>query len=231
MTTAARPTFDPAKGKDNKNPTGQTSARDIASHTKLKYRKEGQEEFEELDENDFKNRLLAAEREHFNKIKAVETTEAAYSHRELTHEQQLLLQAVEEGKLPSDDEQVSEASKLKSISGIHDVETDDDEDDDEEDTEALMLELAKIKQERAEAKERQDRERAELEKQQEQEVLRGNPLLNDPDSQNFTVKRRWDDDVIFKNQARGMDDKPKKRFINDMLRSDFHQKFMDKYIR
>jgi hypothetical protein len=41
---------------------------------------------------------------------------------------------------------------------------------------------------------------------------------------------RWDDDVIFKNQARGVDDQPKKRFINDMLRSDFHKKFLHKYI-
>jgi protein CWC15 len=41
------------------------------------------------------------------------------------------------------------------------------------------------------------------------------------------MKRRWDDDVVFKNQARGTDDKNKKKeFINDMLRSDFHKKFM-----
>ena len=30
----------------------------------------------------------------------------------------------------------------------------------------------------------------------------------------FNVKRRWDDDVIFKNQARGTDDKRKKEFVN-----------------
>lgn len=46
----------------------------------------------------------------------------------------------------------------------------------------------------------------------------------------ITVLFRWDDDVVFKNQARGLDDKPKKRFINDMLRSDFHKKFLHKYI-
>ena len=41
------------------------------------------------------------------------------------------------------------------------------------------------------------------------------------------MKRRWDDDVVFKNQARGTEDKNKKKeFINDMLRSDFHKKFM-----
>jgi protein CWC15 len=39
----------------------------------------------------------------------------------------------------------------------------------------------------------------------------------------FAVKRRWDDDLIFKNQASGVDDKPKKEFVNDILRSEFHR--------
>ncbi|KAJ9054413.1 complexed with cef1p, variant 2 [Entomophthora muscae] len=192
MTTAARPTFDPAKGKDNKNPTGQTSARDLASHTKLKYRKDEQEGFAELDEDDFKNRLLAAEREHFEKKQAVENTEAAYAHRENTPEQRALLEACEKGEIgeESEDGEVDEASYRRTATFNSDEEDDEDEDD-EEDTEALMRELEKIKQERAEAKARQERERQELEKKREEEVLQGNPLLNDPDSQNFTVKRRY----------------------------------------
>jgi hypothetical protein len=31
---------------------------------------------------------------------------------------------------------------------------------------------------------------------------------------------------VFKNQARGTEDKKKKEFVNDMLRSDFHKRFM-----
>lgn len=44
------------------------------------------------------------------------------------------------------------------------------------------------------------------------------------------VVRRWDDDVVFKNQSR---DEPtlKKRFVNDVTRSDFHRSFMKKYIK
>ena len=41
---------------------------------------------------------------------------------------------------------------------------------------------------------------------------------------------RWDDYVVFKNQAR----EPKKearRFINDTVRNDFHRKFLSKYIK
>ena len=104
-----------------------------------------------------------------------------------------------------------------------------------------MRELEKIKKERAEAKAKevhmpspqfynsinhmQEAERAaEEQEQREIDIARGNPLLN---SRDFTMKRRWDDDVVFKNQARGTEDRNKKKeFINDMLRSDFHKKFM-----
>ena len=44
------------------------------------------------------------------------------------------------------------------------------------------------------------------------------------------VKRRWDDDVVFKNQARG-EPKVQKRFINDTIRSDFHRRFLTRYIK
>lgn len=41
---------------------------------------------------------------------------------------------------------------------------------------------------------------------------------------------RWDDDVVFKNQARG-EMKAAKRFINDTIRNDFHRKFLQKYMK
>jgi Cwf15/Cwc15 cell cycle control protein len=51
------------------------------------------------------------------------------------------------------------------------------------------------------------------------QVLRGNPLVQSaPDQElNFGVKRRWDDDVVFKNQDRGAP-KKQQRFINDTIR-------------
>jgi protein CWC15 len=45
----------------------------------------------------------------------------------------------------------------------------------------------------------------------------------------FSVKRRWDDDVIFKGQARGTSETPKKEFVNDLLRTEFHKRFL-KYV-
>lgn len=102
---------------------------------------------------------------------------------------------------------------------------DDDESEDEDDEEVLLRELEKIKKERADQREREEREKAaEEEAKREVDIARGNPLLN---SDAFAVKRRWDDDVIFKNQARGTDERGKKKeFVNDLLRSDFHKKFM-----
>ena len=64
-------------------------------------------------------------------------------------------------------------------------------------------------------------------------VLQSNPLLDPPKlgaSSSFAVKRRWDDDVVFKNQSR----EPKKegkRFINDTVRNDFHKRFLNKYVK
>lgn len=59
----------------------------------------------------------------------------------------------------------------------------------------------------------QEREKAaEEEAAREHDIALGNPLLTP--KTDFNVKRRWDDDVIFKNQARGTEDKRKKEFVN-----------------
>ncbi|KAM7459772.1 hypothetical protein LguiA_036245 [Lonicera macranthoides] len=42
--------------------------------------------------------------------------------------------------------------------------------------------------------------------------------------------KRWGDDVVFKNQARG-EAKTPKRFINDTICNDFHQIFLQKYMK
>ncbi len=115
-------------------------------------------------------------------------------------------------------------------------EDDDDDDDDEDDTEALMAELNRIKQERAAEAARQEEERKQREEKiRVENILKGNPLLNPAKGPgasgvDFKVKRRWDDDVVFKNCAK-MDDTKKKGFVNDALRSEFHKKFMDRYIK
>ena len=102
-------------------------------------------------------------------------------------------------------------------------------DSDEEDTAELLRELEKIKKEKALEQQRQEEEaRAEAEQQQQTAVMTGNPLLQSAD-EGFKVKRRWDDDVVFRHQTRG-EPQTKKRFVNDAIRNDFHKKFLSRYI-
>ncbi|CAF1461582.1 unnamed protein product [Adineta steineri] len=119
---------------------------------------------------------------------------------------------------------------------------DDDDDDDEDDTAELMAELARIKKERATETARLEQlKRVEEEKIRTENILKGNPLLNpstkvaaQPSTTEFRVKRRWDDDVVFKNCAKADGSSGEKRvaqFVNDSLRSEFHRRFMDKYIK
>lgn len=76
---------------------------------------------------------------------------------------------------------------------------------------------------------RQEEERIRMEN-----ILSGNPLLNyaaKPVKSDLRVKRRWDDDVVFKNCSRAEPERKEITFVNDSLRSEFHKKFMDKYIK
>ena len=68
----------------------------------------------------------------------------------------------------------------------------------------------------------------EVQKQQDDEIAVGNPLINNDEA--FSLKRKWNEETVFKNQARNQV-KSHKRFINDTVRSDFHRKFMSKYIQ
>lgn len=104
-----------------------------------------------------------------------------------------------------------------------------DSDDDEDETAELMKELERIKREREEdAAKKVAQERALEEEERQDAMLRGNPLM--AGGAGFGVKRRWDDDVVFRNQARD-EAKPKKQFINDTIRNDFHRKFLHKYVQ
>lgn len=59
------------------------------------------------------------------------------------------------------------------------------------------------------------------------EIMKGNPLIDQ--SNDYSLQKSWIDDTVFKNQTR-TEPKDKKRFINDNMRSDFHKKFMHRYI-
>ncbi|KAK6785698.1 hypothetical protein RDI58_019153 [Solanum bulbocastanum] len=227
MTTAARPTWAPAKGGNEQGgtrifgPSQKYSSRDIAAHTTLKPRKEGQDTQDELHRRNLREELEDRERRHFS------SKDNGYEDRDRRKSGQLLLDGAKreiEDRIVPRSADADDDADTKS-----DDESEDDDEDDEDDTEALLAELEQIKKEKAEEKLRKERQEQEEElKAKEAELLKGNPLINQPTS--FSVKRRWDDDVVFKNQARG-ELKVAKRFINDTIRNDFHRKFLHKYMK
>ncbi|KAK6154494.1 hypothetical protein DH2020_008742 [Rehmannia glutinosa] len=224
MTTAARPTWAPAKGGNEQGgtrifgPSQKYSSRDIAAHTTLKPRREGQDTQDELQRRNLRDELEDRERRHFSSKEDRERRKGGH----------LLLDGprrdVEDRIIPR-----SVDADDADVDAQTDDSEDDEDDDDGDDEEALLAELERLRKEKAEQKEREEREKQEEElKAKEEQLLRGNPLLNNPTS--FSVKRRWDDDVVFKNQARG-ETKTRKRFINDTIRNDFHRKFLQKYMK
>jgi len=219
MTTAARPTFEPARGGRGKGEgdlsalSKQYSSRDLPSHNKLKSRQPGQDTIDELRSRDFRRELEERERQ---------------AARERAKERGSRSSGLESSKRPRLEQLPT------NLDADDPVDDDDDEseesDDDDDDTAELLAELQRIKKERAIEELKKEKERKEEEERIRMEnIMTSNPLLNP--SNNFRVKRRWDDDVVFKNCAKGEDDKKGQHFINDMLRSEFHKKFMEKYVK
>ncbi|KAF3480481.1 Cwf15/Cwc15 cell cycle control family protein [Arthroderma uncinatum] len=238
MTTAHRPTFDPARGKEAQRGPAYHQ-RLLPAHTLLKVRQPGQGGAADAqpETRDLRAELLRAEAAHIAKIKGVDggsgspssATEPSIPKRQLEAARGQDENATED----------PEAKRRRILEETRDIDADsdggdsdsseEDSDDDEDETAELMRELEKIKRERAEQREKEEQEQAAKEQEQrEVDIARGNPLLN---TQDFNIKRRWDDDVIFKNQARGTENKGDKEFVNDLLRSDFHKRFMSKYVR
>ncbi|XP_077597395.1 protein CWC15 homolog [Stigmatopora nigra] len=252
MTTAARPTFEPARGGRGKGEgdlsalSKQYSSRDLPGHTKIKYRQPTQDAPEEVRTRDFRRELEERERV------AVREKVRERGPREHTTSSSSSSSSSKRPRL----DQIP-AANLDADDPLTEEDEDDDsgDDSDDDDTAALLAELEKIKKERAEEQERRDREqKAEEERIRMENILSGNPLINLAGQQQqqqlqqqqqqqqqqqlaqnqntFKVKRRWDDDVVFKNCAKGLDKARKeKRFINDTLRSEFHKKFMEKYVK
>ncbi|XP_045582309.1 spliceosome-associated protein CWC15 homolog [Procambarus clarkii] len=236
MTTAARPTFEPAKGgmgrgeRDLSALSKQYSARDLPSHTRLKYRDHGQSTTEELRSRDFRRELEDRERTAARDKRTSGSSSGSSSNA-----------IRESGVSSSSSSSSSKKPRLDQIAPANldaDDPQDDDDDasdsDDSDDEAVLFAELERIRRERAEEEARKQQERQEQEERIRMEnIISGNPLLNlaaAPKS-DMKVKRRWDDDVVFKNCAASEPDKTEKAFINDSLRSDFHKRFMEKYVK
>ncbi|EGT35867.1 hypothetical protein CAEBREN_05239 [Caenorhabditis brenneri] len=235
MTTAHRPTFFPARGGtargegDLSKLSAQYSSKDMPSHTKMKYRQTGQGTEDDLRKKDLRRELEDKERNAAREKRARDSASSSHSSSSSSSKRQRMDQIAAEAA----------ASAVDADEAVDELNSSEDEDSDEDDTAALMAELEKIKKERAEEKAARDEKIKEKEeKERMANILAGNPLLNEPTSSGaggsgeFQVKRRWDDDVVFKNCAKGVEERKKNvTFINDAIRSEFHKKFMDKYIK
>lgn len=290
MSTAHRPTWDPAQAKDVKGGSRQFSVRDMAAHTKLKFRQVGQTSSTEVAKRDLRAELLLAEAEARNKKRKAEgktplpieglggpnsaTNIPSSSSATLTvngtisvpvdngedeanKRRKLLQEALELDR--DDDEEESESGsqsenengggqgngRTKGKATDEKSESEEDSDDEEDETAQLLRELEKIKRERAEEQAKKEREQSgQNAASNDARIATANPLLNlaaalgqAPAGLNttvpgsFSVKKRWDDDLIFKNQAMNGDEKPQGQFVNDLLRTEFHKKFMTKFIK
>jgi protein CWC15 len=215
----------------------------------LKTRAVGQMSVKELVARDFKAELLAKEAKHFKRklpasagghltpIGDGDEPRGAGERAEVADDATV---AGDAG--PSGSDRVFEPKRVDADDSDDDDDDDDDDSDSEDDTAALLAELERIKKERADAAARREADDAENDALEKAEALAsGNPLLDlKPGEKNggggfddddaFVAKRRWDDDVVFKNQTRG-EPKTKKRFVNDTIRSDFHRRFLNKYVK
>ena len=241
MTTAHRPTFHAAIGGKEQGGgryiagVTRVHVHDLAGQLHLKTRAAGQGSSSDLRGRDFRAELAEREAKHLKTLGKLPAGVAALppplpppadADDDDDDNDQLIID-------PEDADDKAPAGRSAAPVGYDD----DEDDDDEDDTAELMRELERIKKERADEAARQEREAAETDKnERDSAILQGNPLL-DPtrlggssSTATFAVKRRWDDDVVFKNQAREPKKEPR-RFINDTVRNDFHRKFLTKYIK
>ncbi|CAE6472004.1 unnamed protein product [Rhizoctonia solani] len=214
MSTAHRPTWDPAQAKDVKGGSRQYSSRDMASQTKLKFRQAGQTSVGDVKKRDLRTDLLLAEHEAKNKKRKAAGQEPLPLPPALVvlTAATTPVAAIENG--PSGEEDPA-AKRQKMLQEALELDGDEDEEEAREISEGKARDL-------------------------EEDIATRNPLLNleaalGQGSQSnkpgtFAVKKRWDDDVIFKNQAVNSSESGG-QFVNDLLRTEFHRKFMAKFIK
>jgi protein CWC15 len=237
MTTAHRPTWKAAVGRANQ---GGWEAGGAVSTAKSALEAPGQLSLKFLPKKvdkkkALKESLLALEKAEIKvapKRKLDPAVEARAEQRLLKQTAEVDVEAIQ-AKYDDSDVDDDADDPPNATEDVDDTDLDDsdlDDDSDEDDEEALQAELAKIRAEREEARRKASEEEAAEERgEEEEDAFLGNPLLAAGDGGGAN-KRRWNEDVVFRNQAKG-EPKMKKRFINDTVRNDFHKRFLNKFIR
>ena len=230
MTTAHRATWSAALATDNSNGdilhggyfiggahNYQMSLRDLPSHLQMKYR-HTKPQIVNPDALD-------------KKVSDPKKQESPESSHDIEEKEKLKLpdsvpDTKEEEKETNDADHNDEDNFDEFDDSDESSEKGEDSDSDEDSYDLLAAEKERIKKERElEKKLREEEERKIAENSFKKDILAEQSLFSN--NGQGSIKRDWTEESVFHNQATL--NKPKKRFINDTIRNDFHRAFMDKY--
>lgn len=255
MTTAHRPTWAASLASSSTGvrdgtsglQTRQISSKDLTAHTVLKLRQgvfpiqtlllgdDENEEQESINESSGVRLVDILRDEEAKKKLFAKEKQERLAMLGIKNNNVTTIQSRNEDTITEEQNEIAKEEEVVDLDADVVFEDENDEENkdafSEEDEEAeLMRELERIRTERTAERERQERLRQES-------ILAENPLLaSKNDFLNTTKGRSWTDGIVFRNQARPEDSSfgnniGKKRFINDTIRSDFHRKFIEKYIK
>ena len=166
MTTAHRPTFDPARGKEAQRGPAYHQ-RLLPAHSVLKTRQVGQGTIAETSRRDLRTQLLQAEAAHFAKTRgdpdstnSIAESEAGSNKRRLEAGEKDTDTDDEEGEEDIDSKRrriLEETRNIDADSDESEEDSSEEESDEDDVTDDLMRELEKIKREKAEQREREVR--------------------------------------------------------------------------
>lgn len=215
MTTAHRATYVHAKAKElsltDLYKASTTHKRFLPAHRKLKFRSDKQAIVDES--------LSEAEKAEFFRKKLQEKEGQAGNDN---YEQKRL--EIMESTRDMDQDSSDEESDAEGV--INTASESESESDDE--TEQLLQELERIKREKA-LKEAQQRELEE-----EEAAKNSNPLLRfseEGGQGNEAPKRGWRTGTVFNNKRSKKDGNQDKKIEKNVLESDFHRRFLERYVR
>ncbi|KAH9163774.1 Cwf15/Cwc15 cell cycle control protein [Lactarius sanguifluus] len=246
MGTLRRIRSDPAQAREVKGGSRQYSVRDMAARTKLKFRQPGQTSMDEVEARAKKRKAAGL---------PVEDAPMASEDEEANRRRKVLQEADEgdgDGDGANDSKGNAKCAMLLSLLVGADTVAGKKRTDD---TAELLRELEKIQRERAAEQARVEQAEAEAtEAEREARIATANPLLNlaaafgnapgiirrrpaPLRSSDVGMTLRTPEchgiftflDLVFKNQAIG--DKAQGQFVNNPLRTEFHKKFMSRFIK
>ena len=231
MTTAHRATWNSKRGNLEFNASNQLSSKDLPYYKILKKRNFQEKDLNKIKNKDIMYKELIDKEKNSNKLNnedpdniinqlSEEENNIKNLEKEINFLKKKRKNSKEENNSENLDNNIFEQDKDYSYSESY-----QDNSSDIDSEEELMKELEKIKKEQKEEKLKKEDE---IKEKIEKEIYLNN-TLNSFNSNDYSLKRKWYEDTVFRNQNK-IENKPKKRFINDTLRSEFNRKFLEKII-